>query len=311
MTARRACSTPAVATVLAIAPSSSGKLRSDAVRLGNAALWWDRFRGAKGVVPARGAIAWWGARRPARPYGHVAYVQNVGGGTITVREMNHAGRWNVANTRLIDLSSEEAPDGYLYKGAGPQAPPPAPPSPTGPLALTRQVGNLDAATFGEVSPPIAGQPIAAGSVVEIECQRLRPAIPDTGKRVWWFRVHSLPWDGEYYAQATAFLDDPQQRPIPPCIPVPADHLPGRKEIAGHFGAPTFANLVQQLQGASIEPHAVAYVDCKIRSQGPLVNAGGFWYQLIGGAWAPASAFLNGDRPGGPYTRVVDRSVRDC
>jgi|GEM_PF-115150 len=59
-----------------------------------------------GSVPVPGAIAWTGAGY----YGHVAYVESVSGGMVTVSEMNYNGNWGARTTRTTSASSFR----YIY-----------------------------------------------------------------------------------------------------------------------------------------------------------------------------------------------------
>jgi len=59
-----------------------------------------------GSQPVPGAIAWTGAGY----YGHVAYVESVSGGMVTVSEMNYNGNWNRVTSRTVSASSFR----YIY-----------------------------------------------------------------------------------------------------------------------------------------------------------------------------------------------------
>ena len=59
-----------------------------------------------GSNPVPGAIAWTGAGY----YGHVAYVESVSGGNVTVSEMNFNGGWNRVSSRTVSASSFR----YIY-----------------------------------------------------------------------------------------------------------------------------------------------------------------------------------------------------
>ena len=61
----------------------------------------------------RGAVAWWAAGSAGSSRGHVAWVQNVGDGAITIEEYNylHAGRYD---TRTISSSSSLWPSGFIH-----------------------------------------------------------------------------------------------------------------------------------------------------------------------------------------------------
>lgn len=76
---------------------------------GNANAWYynAQISGyAVGSVPRPGAIAW----SPAGYYGHVAYVESVSGGMVTVSEMNFNGAWNRVTYRTVPASSFR----YIY-----------------------------------------------------------------------------------------------------------------------------------------------------------------------------------------------------
>lgn len=78
---------------------------------GNASTWAVSARAAGYRVdqtPAVGAIAQWNAYANSYiwGYGHVAIVEAVNGdGTITISDMNYAGKLNVVSTRIISASS--------------------------------------------------------------------------------------------------------------------------------------------------------------------------------------------------------------
>jgi surface antigen len=59
-----------------------------------------------GSTPVAGAIAWTGAGY----YGHVAYVESVSGGNVTISEMNFNGNWNRVTYRTTSASSFR----YIY-----------------------------------------------------------------------------------------------------------------------------------------------------------------------------------------------------
>lgn len=75
---------------------------------GNARTWYGNAQIAGygvGSAPRPGAIAWTGAGY----YGHVAYVESVSGGMVTVSEMNYNG-WNRVSSRTVPASSFR----YIY-----------------------------------------------------------------------------------------------------------------------------------------------------------------------------------------------------
>jgi surface antigen len=76
---------------------------------GNANTWYYNAQAsgfAVGSVPVPGAIAWTGAGY----FGHVAYVESVSGGMVTVSEMNFNGGWNRVSWRTAPASSFR----YIY-----------------------------------------------------------------------------------------------------------------------------------------------------------------------------------------------------
>jgi len=81
-------------------------------RWGNAKNWLNSARAAgwaTGSEPRVGAIV---VTTDNRFYGHVAYVEGVSEGSITISEMNYV-RWGVANTRTVPRNSGII-RGYIY-----------------------------------------------------------------------------------------------------------------------------------------------------------------------------------------------------
>jgi surface antigen len=80
--------------------------------LGNAVTWarTARSRGyAVNRVPARGAVAWWGAELFGG-FGHVAWVVNVDVGSVEIAEYNHNGDGRFDLRRI----APDAPDAYIH-----------------------------------------------------------------------------------------------------------------------------------------------------------------------------------------------------
>jgi surface antigen len=76
---------------------------------GNANQWYYNAQASGfsvGSKPIPGAIAWTGAGY----YGHVAYVESVSGGMVTVSEMNYNGNWDRVTERTVPASSFS----YIY-----------------------------------------------------------------------------------------------------------------------------------------------------------------------------------------------------
>jgi surface antigen len=76
---------------------------------GNASAWYYNAQASGfgvGSTPVPGAIAWSGTGY----YGHVAYVESVSGGSVTVSEMNYNGGWNRVSYRTVPASTFR----YIY-----------------------------------------------------------------------------------------------------------------------------------------------------------------------------------------------------
>jgi surface antigen len=83
---------------------------------GNASNWKKAAQALSVPVdnnPTRGAVAWWSAGSAGSSRGHVAWVQTVGNGAITIEEYNylHAGKYD---TRTISSSSSMWPSGFIH-----------------------------------------------------------------------------------------------------------------------------------------------------------------------------------------------------
>ncbi len=63
--------------------------------------------------PTRGAVAWWSAGSAGSSVGHVAWVQKVGDGAITIEEYNYLHR-GLYDTRTISSSSSLWPSGFIH-----------------------------------------------------------------------------------------------------------------------------------------------------------------------------------------------------
>ena len=83
---------------------------------GNASNWKNAAKSLDIPVdnnPTRGAVAWWSAGSAGSSRGHVAWVQTVSDGAITIEEYNylHAGMYD---TRTITSSSSMWPSGFIH-----------------------------------------------------------------------------------------------------------------------------------------------------------------------------------------------------
>jgi hypothetical protein len=84
------------------------------------------------------------------------------------------------------------------------------------------------------------------------------------------------------------------------------------------GVNTFANYHNASGvGPHIDKNVVVQVSCKVLDGTiPSVNPDGYWYRIASAPWnnayySPANTFLNGDPPGGPYSRNTDWAVPNC
>ena len=83
---------------------------------GNASNWANAARALDIPVddhPTRGAVAWWRAGSAGSSIGHVAWVQTVGDGAITVEEYNYLHR-GFYDTRTISRASSLWPSGFIH-----------------------------------------------------------------------------------------------------------------------------------------------------------------------------------------------------
>ena len=63
--------------------------------------------------PTRGSVAWWAAGSAGSSRGHVAWVETVGNGAITIEEYNYL-REGYYDTRTISSSSSLWPSGFIH-----------------------------------------------------------------------------------------------------------------------------------------------------------------------------------------------------
>jgi len=83
---------------------------------GNASNWKKAAVALKIPVdnnPTRGSVAWWAAGSAGSSRGHVAWVQTVGSGAITIEEYNYLHRGGYS-TRTISSSSSLWPSGFIH-----------------------------------------------------------------------------------------------------------------------------------------------------------------------------------------------------
>jgi len=81
------------------------------------------------------------------------------------------------------------------------------------------------------------------------------------------------------------------------------------------GARTFRNPhALSGEGRRVDNETTVRVSCKITSS--VLPGAQYWYRIASAPWSnqyysPAISYLNGDPPGGPYSRVLDAAVPDC
>ncbi len=86
------------------------------VHWGNASNWRNAARSLNIPVddnPTRGAVAWWSAGSAGSSRGHVAWVQTVSDGAITIEEYNYL-QAGMYDTRTITRSSSMWPSGFIH-----------------------------------------------------------------------------------------------------------------------------------------------------------------------------------------------------
>jgi surface antigen len=242
----------------------------------DAGRWGDRARALGYHVdgrPAVGSIAWSDTGR----YGHVAYVVDVSGGTVTIEEYNHDGHGRYSR-RAVPAS---AFTGYIhFADVTPPAAAPAPASPGG-----IQGGQV----------PIqggSGAPVQGGSPTPIQGS----APPLQGA------------DGGGGSGAPAPAPAPAPGPAPRYYAEQQGHL-GVNTFTNPYNASGM--------GARIGAAQTVEVSCRVYApQIASANPDGWWYRIHASPWSdayysPANTFMNGDPWNGPYTHNTDFSVPVC
>jgi hypothetical protein len=99
---------------------------------------------------------------------------------------------------------------------------------------------------------------------------------------------------------------------PPSPPSGGAHAETVNSVAG---ARTFRDPhALSGEGVRVDNETTVQVSCKITSN--ILPSGRYWYRIASAPWnnqyySPAISYLNGDPPGGPYSRVLDPAVPDC
>lgn len=174
-----------------------------------------------GAVPAPGDIVVFHDTTGRNRYGHVAVVNTVNSGSVTVAEQNASasGLTTLAwNGSTLGGEGTEIPIGWLHPKAdniGATQPPPkqGPPNqvlppqnapPPGTYAETVG-GPTNTWTNATTAGGSAGPQIAAYTAVAVSCRTTGFAVADGN--TWWYLIASSPWNDSYYASADAFYND--------------------------------------------------------------------------------------------------------
>jgi surface antigen len=147
---------------------------------------WKAAAVAAGVTvdnkPTRGAVAWWAAGSAGSSRGHVAWVQTVGDGAITIEEYNYLHR-GAYDTRTISSSSSLWPSGFIHVKDSAQLVNTEPPAVSG----TPQVGEKLKTSRGKWSAKkltFSYQWLANGKPISGATKRSFTPGPDQlGKRI--------------------------------------------------------------------------------------------------------------------------------
>lgn len=173
------------------------------------AIDWGTIAARRGYAvnstPALGAVAW--NQHP--PYGHVAWVSAVSGGSVTVQEYNYYGN-GTYSTRTVPASS------FRYIHFKDLTPAPAPPANPHPDPTPAPSATTYPETTGGVTHTwtnytnaggTQGPSIASHRTVRIACKLTGFRVADGN--TWWYRIASSPWSNHYYASADAFYNNGQ------------------------------------------------------------------------------------------------------
>ncbi len=314
---------------------------------GNAVDWKAHLGGNN--VPGVGTIAWWGSE-VGGGFGHVAYVEQVSGGSVFIRADNFSTSRGYTDSGWI---ADSAVDAFLHPhdvgpgsaptgGGQPPTNPPvgSPPSPSSEHIETAG-GVLRTWTNPANGGGQRGANIARYQSVQVACrlQGLRVSDGNT----WWYEVASSPWNDAYFASADGFFNNGStsgslrgtpfvDNAVPTCSPVSSGAsppaagpsgsaptpTPGHGETTGGV-AHTWTNYTDAggSQGPSIPSNDTVQVTCKVTGF-RVPDGNTWWYQIASSPWnnayyASADAFYNNGATSGSLigTPFVDPSIPDC
>ena len=308
-------------------------LTSRPLRLKNAQSWANEAynSGGKATIsqtPSIGDIAQWNV--PAGgTFGHVAYVEDVVGNTITLTDDNYytgggAYAGGYTDEFTITKGSPYWPDNFIDfhtpKGAASNA-----------LTSNQAAGLTYVDRIVKWTGDV-GQVQPASWLVTITAVPSHPGLYVPMR-------HWIPTESMYECLIYQDGAKPWPSPLPASIlsnQIPDDYgnwatcnMPAYgvgggglraliSEQAGHFGAPTFSNI-HSASGAGVSIGAGHTVTVSCKAYDPTISSadpGGYWYLIASYPWddqyfAPANVFMNGDPWNGPYTHNTDLSVPDC
>lgn len=176
-----------------------------------------------------------------------------------------------------------------------------------------------------------GPAISAGQVVQVSCRMFAPSIESVSPDGYWYRISSAPWNNQYYAPANTFLNgDSATEFLGGRQPKPGDvhntdfavaicgGPPGSLETSRAANITTFADpRTGTRPGPVIRARRSVVASCRVYTPRiPSTVPQGYSYRIASPPWrnryyAPARAFLNGDSPPSPATRLTDLAVPNC
>lgn len=168
------------------------------------AIGWGYDAEARGITvngtPAVGAVAW----STKLPFGHVAWVDALVGGSVQIEEYNEYGN-GTYDQRTVPASTFQ----YIhFSDITPPTTQPVQPTqpPPPPTTHTETVGGVTHTWTNYTNAGgTEGPSISTGQSVQVACvvNGFRVADGNTA----WYRIASAPWSNNYYASADAFYNN--------------------------------------------------------------------------------------------------------
>jgi hypothetical protein len=120
------------------------------------------------------------------------------------------------------------------------------------------------------------------------------------------------------AKANVAAASPAVVPLPTCFTCTSGKTFPERVSPSSVGARTFRNpLIFGGEGKRVPPGQRVRVVCRYQQADPAPSVqDGWWYLLASSPWnrqyySPASSYLNGDPPGGPYLTIVNNGIPVC